>query len=147
MASVTLVLLQMLALLAVMWPWQAQDWNAWGWIPIAAALVVKGWTIAHNRPSNFSILPEPRANARLITTGPYAHVRHPLYFGLMLFAVGCALGWNTLVHWTSAGVLALVLVEKSRREERFLRERFAEYDDYAARTTRLIPRFVPRRPS
>lgn len=147
MASVTLVVLQMLALLAVMWPWQAQAWNAWGWLPIAVAFMVKGWTIAHNRPGNFSILPEPRANARLITTGPYAHVRHPLYFGLMLFAFGCALGWNTPVHWASAGALALVLDLKSRREERFLRARFPEYPDYAANIPRVIPRLVPRRPS
>jgi protein-S-isoprenylcysteine O-methyltransferase Ste14 len=145
MASVTLVVLQMLALIAVMWPWQASHWNAWAWAPIAIAFVVKGWTIAHNRPSNFSIFPEPRANARLVTTGPYAHIRHPLYFGLMLFALGCAIGWNTPVHWAAAGTLAIVLDLKSRREERFLRERFPEYRDYAARTARLVPRLLPHR--
>jgi len=146
MASVALVVLQMLALAALVWPWHAPHWNAWAWVPIAAAFVTGGWTIAHNKPGNFSILPEPRANARLVTTGPYAHIRHPLYFGLILFAFGCAIGWNTLLHWTAAGALAIVLDLKSRREERFLLERFLEYRDYAARTTRLIPRLFPHRP-
>jgi protein-S-isoprenylcysteine O-methyltransferase Ste14 len=146
MVSVGLVVLQLIALAAVVWPWQASHWNAWAWLPICAAFAVKGWTIAHNRPGNFSILPEPRARTRLITTGPYAHTRHPLYFGLILFGLGCAIGWNTPVHWLAAAALAVVLDLKSRREERFLIERFPEYRDYVARTTRLLPRLLPHRP-
>ena len=139
MVSVALVGLQMLALAAVVWPWHASHWNAWAWLPIAAAFALKGWTIVHNRPGNFGILPEPRANSRLVTTGPYAHLRHPLYFGLMVFALGCAIGWNTAVHWIAAGALAVVLDLKSRSEERFLLERFQAYREYAAHTSRLVP--------
>jgi protein-S-isoprenylcysteine O-methyltransferase Ste14 len=137
--SVGLVVVQVLALAPVMWPWNAAHWNAWAWVPIVAAFVLKGWMVAHNPPGNFSVLPEPRANARLITTGPYTLVRHPLYLGLIIFAVGCAIGWNTPVHWIAAASLVLILDAKSRREERFLIERFPEYRGYAARTPRLLP--------
>ena len=139
MISIGLVVLQVLALAAVMWPWNAGHWNAWAWVPIVAGFALKGWMVTHNPPSNFSVLPEPRANARLITTGPYALVRHPLYLGLIIFAFGCAIGWNTPVHWFAAVVLALILDAKSRREEYFLLERFPEYRDYAARSPRLVP--------
>ena len=110
---------------------------------IGLAFAMGGWTVLHNRPSNFGILPEPRANARMITTGPYAWVRHPMYLGLMVLALGLAVGWNTGMHWLSAAALVLILVVKARREERFMRARFPGYDAYASRTPRLVP--GPRR--
>jgi protein-S-isoprenylcysteine O-methyltransferase Ste14 len=139
MPSTVLVALQVAALAMVMWPWRSPSWNALAWLPLAAALLLKAWTIWHNRPGNFSVLPEPRANARLVTTGPYAYVRHPLYFALQLFAFACALGWNTPVHWAAAGALAVVLHQKALREESLLHERFPEYRAYAVRTRRFIP--------
>ena len=140
MASKLLVALQFTALAVLVWPWNASGWNRWAWLPIALAFVLKGWTIAHNRPTNFSIFPEPRANARLVTTGPYAYVRHPLYVALIVFAAGVALGWNTPIHWSAAVALAIILDRKSRREEQLLRARFPAYESYAARTPRLVPR-------
>lgn len=139
MASKLLVALQFAALAVIVWPWNASGWNRWGWLPLAIASAISGWTIAHNPPANFSIFPEPRANARLVTSGPYAHVRHPLYFALIVFALGVAIGWNTPTHWFAAVALVIVLDRKSLREERFLRARFPEYDAYAARTPRLVP--------
>lgn len=95
----------------------------------------------HNRPSNFSVLPEPRDSAQLITSGPYRYVRHPLYTGLMLFALGCAVGWNTWVHWSVVAALAVVLHCKARREESLLALRFDDYRAYALRTGRFVPRW------
>ena len=144
MVSILLVVVQLAALVAVMLRWNAVGFAIVGWLPIAAAIAIKAWTLLHNRPGNFSVLPEPRAGARLITTGPYARVRHPLYVGLMLFALGCAIGWNTPPHWLAAATLVGVLNVKARREERLLALRFPDYASYVART----PRFVPgmRRP-
>jgi protein-S-isoprenylcysteine O-methyltransferase Ste14 len=137
--SLALVTLQMAAILAVVTPWHASGWQAVGWLPIALAALLGMWTLQHNRPGNFSVLPEPKAAARLVTTGPYAHVRHPMYLAVLLAALGFALAWNTLVHWTAFAILALVLHAKALREERLLAARFPEYEGYAARTRRLIP--------
>jgi protein-S-isoprenylcysteine O-methyltransferase Ste14 len=84
-------------------------------------------------------LPYPRARGRLVQTGPYRLVRHPVYSGGVALAYGWALAacsWPTLVYAT----VLLVFVDcKATREERWLREKFAEYGEYARRVRKLIP--------
>lgn len=85
---------------------------------------------------SFSIMPEARS---LVTTGPYAHARHPLYAVEMITIVGMALQfaqpWATIV---TILVLAL-LVLRTVFEERVLVEAFPEYIAYRAKTARFIP--------
>ncbi len=72
-------------------------------------------------------------------SGPFAIVRHPIYSGLILGSAGFALmvsGWLT---WVYAGALFLVLDVKSRREERWLAERFPDYPAYQRRVRKLLP--------
>jgi protein-S-isoprenylcysteine O-methyltransferase Ste14 len=143
-ASVALVTLQMIALAALAWPWDATHWNAVGWPLVVAAAAVGAWTLAHNRPGNFSVMPEPRATARLVTTGPYAYVRHPMYTAVMLASLALAAGWNTPLHWIALVALVVVLWVKAAREERLLAARFPGYAAYAARTPRFLPSLPQR---
>lgn len=80
----------------------------------------------------------PRAYDGLVTTGPYALVRHPMYTA----ALGISLGLAGLVRsWILAGVFVLYLVLillLIPREEDGLQQAF-EYDAYRRRTKRLIP--------
>jgi len=74
-----------------------------------------------------------------VETGLYAWVRHPIYCGLILAALGWALfvqGWLTLV-W--AGLLLVFFDIKSRREEAWLMARFPGYAAYRQRVRKLIP--------
>ena len=84
-------------------------------------------------------LPYPRSRAELIQTGPYALVRHPIYSGGLVLA----LGWALCVHaWLTLGyviILAVFLDSKSRREERWLVEKFPAYAAYRQRVRKLIP--------
>jgi protein-S-isoprenylcysteine O-methyltransferase Ste14 len=138
MPSSLLVALQLAALAAVVMPWGGA-WHHLGVGPLAASAALGAWTLLHNRPGNFGIFPEPRTNARLVTTGPYALARHPMYLAVLLFAAGFALGWQRMPNVLALAVLAAVLHAKASREERLLRQRFPEYADYAARTARIIP--------
>ena len=74
---------------------------------------------------------ELKRDHQLIRTGPYAMVRHPIYSGFMLAALGTAFVYGQL-HELLAFVLILIAwTYKSRLEEAFLMEQFgAEYDQY-----------------
>ncbi len=84
-------------------------------------------------------LPHPLPGADLVVTGVYGLVRHPIYGGLII----AALGWGLLTASPAALVAALVLWAffelKSRREEVWLESQFAGYPAYRSRTRRLIP--------
>ena len=83
-------------------------------------------------------------NQVLATSGPYAHTRNPLYLGSIILAAGflvAARSW--LLPLIAAAMLFAIYVPVIRSEEAFLRERFPEFDDYAAEVPRLFPRFRP----
>ena len=80
------------------------------------------------------------AEHRLVTHGPFALVRHPLYLGLRLAALGGLLIFRT---WTLAFVTTnfLALVVRARREEEALAAEFGEeWEAYAQQVRRWTPR-------
>ena len=88
----------------------------------------------------FSGLVAIQAGHKLETRGIYGVVRNPSYLGLLVAAVGWALAFRAVVGVLGALLLLIPLVPRIRSEERLLREHFGkEYDDYFARTWRLVP--------
>lgn len=84
-------------------------------------------------------LPYPRTDAALVETGVYARIRHPIYGGLILAAIGWGLATASVPALGMTVGLWLFFEGKSRREERWLVERFPAYPAYRERTHRLIP--------
>jgi protein-S-isoprenylcysteine O-methyltransferase Ste14 len=84
-------------------------------------------------------LPHPRDGAELVETGVYALVRHPVYGGLVIAAVGWGMFTASVVALATAGALLVFFRLKSGREEAWLRERYPAYEAYAAGTRRMIP--------
>lgn len=85
---------------------------------------------------SISIMPEAR---RMVTSGPYAYIRHPLYLGEFVVLFGLAL--QHLMPWALLllGVHCIFQFERMKNEERVLARAFPNYDDYVARTARLFP--------
>lgn len=85
-----------------------------------------------------------KKNQELTTTGPYAHVRNPLYLGSILIAGGFA---SALMSWPVALALAVmfiaIYVPVIASEERFLSATFPEFNEYSRRVPRLLPRLLP----
>ena len=84
---------------------------------------------------------EIKANHQLISTGPYARLRHPIYTGMLLGIAGTALAVG---EWRGLAAFVLLLtnyVIKARKEECILRQKFGpEFQEYQRRTGFLIPR-------
>ena len=111
--------------------------------PLAAFLVLVGlcytlWALIYLRRS-FSIMPEAR---RLVTGGPYALSRHPLYLGEAVAAIGIGL---PTMGWAGLALVMLFLGAQWVRmgiEERVLESEFPEYAAYRAG----VPRYLPLTP-
>lgn len=86
-----------------------------------------------------------KADHRIVDTGPYGIVRHPIYTGLILAGFATALERGTAFAFAGAALLAISFVIKARMEEEFLRTRLGPetYDAYRRRVPMLVP-FGPR---
>ena len=81
---------------------------------------------------------------QLTISGPYAYTRNPLYLGSLMLAGGFAIAARS--WWIVAVMLlmfAVIYVPVIAGEERYLRQTFPEYDDYARHVPRRLPRLTP----
>ncbi|HWG56914.1 MAG TPA: isoprenylcysteine carboxylmethyltransferase family protein [Gaiellaceae bacterium] len=124
-----------LAFLPPRWPGAVQ---AAGALVAAAGAALAGWA-ARTLGRSLTPFPRPREDATLVTAGPFAYARHPIYGGGTLFFVGTGLVTSRAA--TAAAVaLAALWWGKARVEERHLAARFP---DYAAYRRRVRSRFLP----
>lgn len=91
---------------------------------------------------SFSVMPEPKSEAELVTRGIYRHIRHPMYLALLLCGLAACLAYASGLKWGLLALLAGVLIAKIRLEERLLLARFEGYAAYRLRTKALIPYLI-----
>ena len=84
-------------------------------------------------------MPRPRRDGRLIDTGIYARLRHPIYAGMIVAAFGWSALTGSLGALVATLLLAVFLDAKARREEAWLLERYDGYADYRRRSKRFLP--------
>lgn len=90
--------------------------------------------------NSLTALPIPREQGQLVTTGMYARVRHPIYFGLLVMGFGVILDagyWPQIIVYM---LLYALLNTKAEFEESLLREKYPQYKQYAEKTPRFFPR-------
>ena len=82
-------------------------------------------------------MPEAR---RLVMSGPYRFVRHPIYTGHLLMGLGTAIGSGRLVAFAGLALFFVGFWIKLRQEEKLLMRSFPEeYPAYRARIRALVP--------
>ena len=89
---------------------------------------------------NWGMPMSTKENPELVTTGPYAFVRHPIYTGISLAAFGTALVGGTLGNALGFTLIVVSLCSKGLMEERLMRVEFgAAYVDYRRGVKFIIP--------
>lgn len=114
----------------------ALSWIGAAWTAIGIGFAI--WARV-NLGRNWSSHPAVKEHHQLVTTGPYAYVRHPIYAGIMLAALGTAITSSIF----GVGMLIFISVAfalRMRREEQLMLERFPDhYPEYQKHTKRLVP--------
>ena len=105
---------------------------------IALGLIIALWGIIQLR-QQLSPLPSPRSGAKLIQSGIYAVIRHPIYSGILFAAFGLAIYEVNPIRIVFALALMIFFTVKAGYEERRLMEVFPDYDNYKLRTGRFFP--------
>lgn len=144
------VILQFALFGAYLWPmsldyalptlllWPAQLAMIVGLILLFAALKQIGLRI--------SPFPRPRENTQLIIDGVFAVVRHPIYSGIFLFAVGLAFYKEELYKLIISILLLILFYFKSSYEEKNMMQRFEGYASYRKRVGRFFPKLRAAKP-
>jgi protein-S-isoprenylcysteine O-methyltransferase Ste14 len=77
---------------------------------------------------------------KVITTGPYRFVRHPMYTGVLLMYAGWPLILGSMWSYVVVGIIVVLFVVRTALEDRTLRTELEGYEAYAGRTRyRLLP--------
>lgn len=84
--------------------------------------------------------PVPRSGGGLVTSGVYAHLRHPIYAGLILAALGITVVKSSAAALVCFAALTVLLVAKSRWEDTMLSAKYPDYAAYRKRVRGFIPR-------
>ena len=138
--SLVLVVLQFGSLIFLglnAWPFDLL-WHSFTLMALAVFLAL--WAILEMiRRSKLNILPQVREQAKMVVTGPYRVVRHPMYLSLIVMALGLFLQDIGLKQSLALLLLLLVLILKIELEERILRFHFKGYGEYQLQGKKLIP--------
>jgi protein-S-isoprenylcysteine O-methyltransferase Ste14 len=122
-------------LFAVLYFWLARpSWQslALGAIGVMAGLLVRALASGH-----------VRKNEALATSGPYAYTRNPLYLGSLLMGIGFCVAARS--WWVGVALVVMffaIYLPVIRDEEAFLRRTFPEFEEYARRVPRMVPRIT-----
>src|SRR6266542_753451 len=113
----------------------------WAMVALALAGLLFTWWARIHLGRLWSANVSRKAEHRVVDTGPYAIVRHPIYTGIIVASIATAALRGTVLAWVGMGVMTLGWVIKARMEEQFLREQLgaAAYDAYARRVPMLSP--------
>lgn len=139
-----------LPLIDVFTPWlqfaayDLPDWTGWLGTVVFGFAIVLFWRAHTDLGRNWSATLEVRENHALVETGVYQTIRHPMYAAFWLWGIAQVL----LLHNWFCGVfyllafLSMYLTRVPQEEQMMLDTFGAQYQDYAARTGRVIPKIL-----
>ena len=105
----------------------------------AIGAIVGVWALRHNQLGNFHIQPIIKKDSKLITTGIYRYIRHPMYLSVTIMMSSILLSTPTPLETILLLSLVIVLALKAKREESLWLDHNEEYDRYKNSSKLFIP--------
>ena len=119
--------------------WSIEPIEGWPLVGAVVAGAAFAWWARIHLGVLWSGNVETREDHRIVDTGPYRLVRHPIYTGLILSSVALAAIRATLPAFAGAALVAIGFALKAKVEERFLTAELPDYPSYARRVPMLVP--------
>ena len=137
-----LIMLALAGLDAVRFRWSHVPlvWKAIGYLGFIPAVTLGLWTFKQNTYLAQYVRIQKDRSHRVITTGPYEYVRHPMYVGVMLFILCSPLALGSLYSLIPALIIVILFIIRTSLEDKTLQEELEGYQEYAKRVRyKLIP--------
>jgi protein-S-isoprenylcysteine O-methyltransferase Ste14 len=115
-------------------------WQALGLALLVLSSAIIAWVFNENSFAAAVVRVQSERGHHVISSGPYAFVRHPMYSGAVLFMFGIALLLGSWWGVVTSPIFAILFGVRTRIEEKTLTTGLPDYADYAARVRyRLVP--------
>ena len=115
-------------------------WQALGLALLVLSSAIIAWVFNENSFAAAVVRLQSERGHHVISSGPYAFVRHPMYSGAVLFMFGIALLLGSWWGVVTSPIFAILFGVRTRIEEKTLTTGLPDYADYAARVRyRLVP--------
>jgi protein-S-isoprenylcysteine O-methyltransferase Ste14 len=113
-----------------------------GFVLVAVGLAFVDWTLLSNPFASSAVRIQRERDQSVITTGPYAIVRHPMYFGTFLVCLGSGFALGSPLSALALLPVVATFVRRTLREDRMLHDELPGYPAYAARVRWRIARGI-----
>jgi protein-S-isoprenylcysteine O-methyltransferase Ste14 len=145
--SRVLTLAAIVMIMTSYWPmsfgvlWTTPNTIGWAMFALVGAGLLFTWAARLHLGPLWSSTSAPTEDHRIVDTGPYGIVRHPVYAGLLLAAIATAAERGRIESVAGALVLIAAVSLRAKLEERFLRRDLGDepYTAYRRRVPMLIP--------
>lgn len=104
-----------------------------------AGVLLGVWSLWEMRKSKLQVTPDVAQGSKMIRSGPYSYIRHPMYAGLLLITITILISYFSPLRLTALFILTIDLLIKIKYEEGLLNKYFREYSLYSKHTWRLVP--------
>jgi protein-S-isoprenylcysteine O-methyltransferase Ste14 len=118
-----------------------------GFILLILMMVIVAYTLRENRFAAPVARVQTERGHRVVSTGPYAFVRHPMYSSMLLYGLGVPLLLGALSGLIVSALMIALVAVRAVLEEHMLAAELPGYAAYAKRVHRLVPRVVRCRSS
>jgi protein-S-isoprenylcysteine O-methyltransferase Ste14 len=114
--------------------------NVLGFAGLVLTMLLAFWATRENTFASSVVRIQTDRGHRVCSTGPYAHVRHPMYIAVILMAVSLPPALGSRYAFIPAVIIVGLFILRTALEDKTLQEELPGYKDYAQKVRfRLIP--------